>query len=97
LSSFPFPFPFHFVHLSSLTNQPNRFHSTINTIAGAQTLRVVANDTISDAAGVVIVAVSHNVLSFVFGNVGREVHWGVSEGNGKDVGMGRRGGIVRAL
>ncbi|KAF7332980.1 Cytosine-purine permease [Mycena venus] len=31
--------------------------SAINTIAGAQTLRVVANDTISDAAGVVIVAI----------------------------------------
>ncbi|KAF7354538.1 Cytosine-purine permease [Mycena sanguinolenta] len=32
-------------------------YSAINTIAGAQTLRVVANDTISDAAGVVIVAI----------------------------------------
>ncbi|KAJ7469855.1 putative cytosine-purine permease [Mycena galericulata] len=31
--------------------------SAINTIAAAQTLRVVANDTISDAAGVVIVAI----------------------------------------
>ncbi|KAJ7921656.1 permease for cytosine/purines, uracil, thiamine, allantoin-domain-containing protein, partial [Mycena leptocephala] len=31
--------------------------SAINTIAGAQTLRVVANDSISDAAGVVIVAI----------------------------------------
>ncbi|KAJ6622017.1 cytosine-purine permease [Mycena sp. CBHHK59/15] len=31
--------------------------SAINTIAGAQTLRVVADDTISDAAGVVIIAV----------------------------------------
>ncbi|KAJ7826615.1 putative cytosine-purine permease [Mycena olivaceomarginata] len=31
--------------------------SAINTIAGAQTLRVVARDTISDAAGVVIVAI----------------------------------------
>ncbi|KAJ6473017.1 permease for cytosine/purines, uracil, thiamine, allantoin-domain-containing protein [Mycena sanguinolenta] len=31
--------------------------AAINTIAGAQTLRVVANDTISDAAGVVIVAI----------------------------------------
>ncbi|KAJ7306931.1 putative cytosine-purine permease [Mycena albidolilacea] len=31
--------------------------SAINTIAGAQTLRVVARDTISDAAGVVIIAI----------------------------------------
>ncbi|KAJ7826595.1 hypothetical protein B0H14DRAFT_2817035 [Mycena olivaceomarginata] len=38
--------------------------SAINTIAGAQTLRVVARDTISDAAGVVIVAVRLASSSF---------------------------------
>ncbi|KAJ6473038.1 permease for cytosine/purines, uracil, thiamine, allantoin-domain-containing protein [Mycena sanguinolenta] len=37
--------------------------SAIDTIAGAQTLRVVANDTISDAAGVIIVAVRVSFIS----------------------------------
>ncbi|KAF7297718.1 Cytosine-purine permease [Mycena kentingensis (nom. inval.)] len=40
--------------------------SAINTIAGAQTLRVVADDTISDAAGVVIIA----LLTLVVGMLG---------------------------
>ncbi|KAJ7124390.1 permease for cytosine/purines, uracil, thiamine, allantoin-domain-containing protein [Mycena epipterygia] len=45
--------------------------STINTIAGAQTLRVVADESISDAAGVVIIA----IITLVLGLLGyKHVH-----------------------